>query len=98
MEKDTNMTNFYQNTHFKPAEIGEILEEWKVVKLGEVAEAEYINGFSFKPSHWEKRGSSHNKVQNLTGSTDKLLYVKRLYSSIATGLLSASSSVISLNE
>ncbi|MDH7604564.1 MAG: restriction endonuclease subunit S [Melioribacter sp.] len=48
---------------------------WVWVRLGEIGE--YINGRAFKPSEWEKHGRPIIRIQNLTGSTDKINYYSK---------------------
>ncbi len=56
----------------KETEIGQIPEDWNVVKLGEVAT--YINGYPFKPTDWKKEGIPIIRIQNLTGSQKEFNY------------------------
>lgn len=37
---------------------------WPLAKLGDIAE--FVNGFAFKPSHWEESGKKIIRIQNLT--------------------------------
>ena len=57
---------------YKETELGSIPTSWNVVKLEEVAN--YINGFPFKPTQWEKSGKPIIRIQNLTESSDKINY------------------------
>ena len=42
------------------------MNEWKTVRLGDVAT--YINGYAFKPSDWGTTGLPIIRIQNLTGN------------------------------
>ncbi|MDD5789568.1 MAG: restriction endonuclease subunit S [Spirochaetia bacterium] len=42
------------------------MNEWKTVRLGDVAT--YINGYAFKPSDWTNEGLPIIRIQNLTGN------------------------------
>ena len=48
---------------------------WPFVSLGEIAE--YINGFSFKPTDWKPKGTKIIRIQNLTGSSSKFNFSVR---------------------
>lgn len=45
---------------------------WPLVRLGDIAE--FINGFAFKPSHWEEEGKPIIRIQNLTDSSKPFNY------------------------
>ena len=57
---------------FQETEAGLIPSDWKVVKLGEIAD--YVNGFAFKPTQWKDEGLPIIRIQNLTGNVDKYNY------------------------
>lgn len=46
--------------------------EWKTTTLGNLAD--YINGRGFKKSEWREKGIPIIRIQNLTGSTEKINY------------------------
>jgi type I restriction enzyme S subunit len=48
---------------------------WVWAELGEIAS--YINGKAFKPSEWEKHGKPIIRIQNLTGSSNKVNYYSK---------------------
>jgi type I restriction enzyme S subunit len=52
--------------------LGPLPEEWRVVRLGEIAR--YINGYAFKPSDWSMSGRPIIRIQNLTGTSTKVNY------------------------
>ncbi|MCQ6253990.1 restriction endonuclease subunit S [Methanocaldococcus sp.] len=54
---------FYKETRFKNSEIGEVPEDWGVVRLIDVAE--YINGYAFSPKDWKDKGLPIIRIQNL---------------------------------
>ncbi|CAB3290106.1 Type I restriction-modification system, specificity subunit S [Methanocaldococcus lauensis] len=54
---------FYKETRFKNSEIGEVPEDWEVVRLIDVAE--YINGYAFSPKDWKDKGLPIIRIQNL---------------------------------
>jgi len=56
----------------KETEIGKMPKSWGVKKLGDVAK--YINGYPFKPTDWKKEGKPIIRIQNLTGSQEKINY------------------------
>jgi len=60
------------HTEFKETKIGKIPKEWKLAKYSDVAE--YINGYAFKPSDWQKRGLPIIRIQNLTNSNNDFNY------------------------
>ena len=62
MKADLNAT-FYKEERFKETPIGKIPEDWKIAKLGELAE--YINGYPFSPKDWKKSGLPIIRIQNL---------------------------------
>lgn len=45
---------------------------WPLVELGSVAN--FINGFAFKPAHWETEGKPIIRIQNLTNSNKPFNY------------------------
>ena len=47
-------------------------KEWKMVKLGEVAQ--YINGYAFKPNQWKNKGLPIIRIQNLTNKNAEVNY------------------------
>ena len=49
--------------------------QWPMVELGEVAR--YINGFAFKPQDWKQSGKKIIRIQNLTGTSEKINYTNR---------------------
>mgnify|MGYP001154715739 CR=1 FL=1 len=57
---------------FQETEFGLIPKDWKVVRLGEIAE--FVNGFAFKPTQWKDKGLPIIRIQNLTGNVDKYNY------------------------
>ncbi|WP_456416132.1 restriction endonuclease subunit S [Methanocaldococcus sp.] len=54
---------FYKETKFKNSEIGEVPEDWDVVRLIDVAD--YINGYAFSPKDWKDKGLPIIRIQNL---------------------------------
>ncbi|XRO76867.1 restriction endonuclease subunit S [Methanocaldococcus sp. 10A] len=54
---------FYKETKFKKSEVGEVPEDWEVVRLIDVAE--YINGYAFSPKDWKDKGLPIIRIQNL---------------------------------
>ncbi|MCG9686759.1 restriction endonuclease subunit S, partial [Vibrio tubiashii] len=45
---------------------------WPMVELGSIAN--FINGFAFKPEHWEEDGKPIIRIQNLTDSSKSFNY------------------------
>ncbi|WP_434927382.1 restriction endonuclease subunit S [Shewanella sp. HL-SH2] len=45
---------------------------WPLVELGSIAN--FINGFAFKPAHWEEEGKPIIRIQNLTDSSKPFNY------------------------
>ena len=58
--------------HFKETEIGEIPQEWEVVRLIDVAE--YINGYGFSPKEWSNKGLPIIRIQNLNDRSAEFNY------------------------
>jgi type I restriction enzyme, S subunit len=51
---------------------GPVPVDWAEVQLGDVAD--FINGYAFKPSQWSESGRPIIRIQNLTGTSDKINY------------------------
>jgi len=66
------LTKGIGHTKFKKTEIGEIPEEWDVVKQGDVAT--FYNGRAYKLTEWEKTGTPVIRLQNLTGTGSEFYY------------------------
>ena len=49
---------------------------WNFVELGEIAN--YINGYAFRPKDWTEEGIPIIRIQNLTGSSDKVNKTQKL--------------------
>jgi type I restriction enzyme, S subunit len=60
------------NIGYKLSELGEIPEDWKVVKQEDVAT--FYNGRAYKLSEWETKGVPVIRLQNLTGSGSEYYY------------------------
>jgi type I restriction enzyme, S subunit len=60
------------HTKFKKTELGEIPEEWKIVKQEDVVS--FCNGRAYKLSEWEKTGTPVIRLQNLTGTGSEYYY------------------------
>ena len=57
---------------YKTTELGEIPQEWYIVKQGDVAT--FYNGRAYKISEWENIGTPVIRLQNLTGRGDEYYY------------------------
>lgn len=66
------LTKGIGHTKFKKTEIGEIPEEWSIVKQEEVVS--FYNGRAYKLSEWEKTGTPVIRLQNLTGTGSEYYY------------------------
>ena len=60
------------HTGYKQTELGEIPEDWKLVKFDSVCTI--INGRGFKPYEWSQNGLPIIRIQNLNGSDDFNFY------------------------
>lgn len=61
-----------KHTGYKQTELGEIPEDWEVVKFGSICTL--INGRGFKPHEWSQNGLPIIRIQNLNGSDDFNFY------------------------
>nr|WP_245251029.1 restriction endonuclease subunit S [Virgibacillus litoralis] len=59
------LTKGFGHTKFKETPIGEIPEEWEVLKQGDVAT--FFNGRAYKQKEFVKEGTPVVRIQNLTG-------------------------------
>lgn len=57
---------------YKVTELGEIPEDWEIVRQGNVAT--FYNGRAYKLSEWEQTGTPVIRLQNLTGSGTQYYY------------------------
>jgi len=53
----------YKEADLKETRIGKIPEDWKLVRLVDVAD--YINGYAFSPKDWKTEGLPIIRIQNL---------------------------------
>jgi type I restriction enzyme S subunit len=60
------------HTKFKDSPLGEIPEEWEVVK--QVSVATFYNGRAYKLTEWETTGTPVIRLQNLTGTGENYYY------------------------
>lgn len=66
--QSVNETDFLPSSN--QSEIGQAFEDWEIERLGDVAN--FVNGYAFKPSQWSKSGRPIIRIQNLTGTSNKI--------------------------
>lgn len=63
---------FYKETNLKEVLIGKIPEDWKIVRLVDVAD--YVNGYAFSPKDWKTEGLPIIRIQNLNNLNAEFNY------------------------